>query len=235
MSKALKIASDLERKIHKGVYTEGDKLPTEMQLCDMYDVSRMTIRKALEKLIEHGWLYRIQGSGNYVKRDVSRKSYSGDTKTFGLTQYLNDKSIESKMIRFDVLLADKDLANKLYCKLGDMIYYVERIRIVNGEPYVLEKSFFLEKYVRGLNEEIIKASIYSYVENELGYKIQQSTDDIRARIATEEEAELLECPVGSALLTNESTVYLDNGQIFEYSKDMHRGDKANFIVVRNKY
>ena len=235
MSKALKIASDLERKIHKGVYTEGDKLPTEMQLCDMYDVSRMTIRKALEKLIEHGWLYRIQGSGNYVKRDVSRKSYSGDTKTFGLTQYLNDKNIESKMIRFDVLLADKDLANKLYCKLGDMIYYVERIRIVNGEPYVLEKSFFLEKYVRGLNEEIIKASIYSYVENELGYKIQQSTDDIRARIATEEEAELLECPVGSALLTNESTVYLDNGQIFEYSKDMHRGDKANFIVVRNKY
>ena len=235
MSKTLKIASDLERKIHKGVYTEGDKLPTEMQLCDMYDVSRMTIRKALEKLIEHGWLYRIQGSGNYVKRDVSRKSYSGDTKTFGLTQYLNDKNIESKMIRFDVLLADKDLANKLYCKLGDMIYYVERIRIVNGEPYVLEKSFFLEKYVRGLNEEIIKASIYAYIENELGYKIQQSTDDIRARIATREEAELLECPVGSALLTNESTVYLDNGQIFEYSKDMHRGDKANFIVVRNKY
>ena len=235
MSKALKIASDLERKIHKGVYKEGDKLPTEMQLCDQYDVSRMTVRKALEKLIEHGWLYRIQGSGNYVKRDVSRKSYSGDTKTFGLTQYLNDKKIESKMIRFDVLLADKDLSNKLYCKIGDMIYYVERLRIVNGEPYVLEKSFFLEKYVRGLNERIIKSSIYSYVENELGYKIQQSTDDIKARGATPEEAEILECETGAALLTNESTVYLDNGQIFEYSRDMHRGDKANFIVVRNKY
>ncbi|MGL4453965.1 MAG: GntR family transcriptional regulator [Sarcina sp.] len=235
MSKALKIASDLERKIHKGVYKEGDKLPTEMQLCDQYDVSRMTIRKALEKLIEHGWLYRIQGSGNYVKRDVSRKSYSGDTKTFGLTQYLNDKKIESRMIRFDVLLADKDLSNKLYCKIGDMIYYVERLRIVNGEPYVLEKSFFLEKYVRGLNEKIIKSSIYTYIEKELGYKIQQSTDDIRARGATEEEAEILGCLTGEALLTNESTVYLDNGQIFEYSKDMHRGDKANFIVVRNKY
>lgn len=235
MSKALKIASDIERKIHKGVYKEGDKLPTEMQLCDVYDVSRMTIRKALEKLIEHGWLYRIQGSGNYVKRDVSRKSYSGDTKTFGLTQYLNDKKIESKMLKFDVLLADKELSNKLYCKVGDMIYYVERLRIVNGEPYVLEKSFFLEKYVRGLNEKIIKSSIYTYIEKELGYKIQQSTDDIRSRIATEEEASVLECEKGSALLTNESTVYLDNGQIFEYSKDLHRGDKANFIVVRNKY
>ena len=235
MSKALKIASDIERKIHSGIYKEGDKLPTEMQLCAKYDVSRMTIRKALEKLIEHGWLYRIQGSGNYVKKDVNRKSYSGNTKTFGLTQYLNDKKIESKMIKFEVLLADKELSKKLYCKVGDMVYYIERLRIVNDEPYVLEKSFFLEKYVRGLNERIIKLSIYSYIENELGYKIQQSTNDVRAKEATQEEAEILECSVGAALLTNESTVYLDNGQIFEYSKDIHRGDKANFVVVRNKY
>ncbi|MGL4990611.1 MAG: GntR family transcriptional regulator [Sarcina sp.] len=235
MSKALKIASDIERKIHNRIYKEGDKLPTEMQLCEIYKVSRMTIRKALEKLIEHGWLYRIQGSGNYVKKDVNKKSYSGDTKTFGLTQYLNNKEIESKIIKFELLLADKELADKLYCRLNEPIYYVERLRIVDKEPYVLEKSFFLEKFVKGLNEEIIKSSIYNYIENNLGHKIQQSTDDIRSRIATDEEAQILGCEKGAALLTNESTVYLENGQIFELSKDFHRGDKANFIVVRNKY
>lgn len=234
MSKALKIASDLERKIHSGVYKEGDKLPTEMQLCEKYEVSRMTIRKALEKLIDHGWLYRIQGSGNYVKKDVSRKSYSG-ARTFGLTEYLHGKEIKSKMLDFKILAADKDLAGKLYCKIGDIVYYVERLRIVNDQPYVLEKSYFLEKYVRGLSEKIIQASIYGYIEGELGYKILQSTDDVKAKNANEEEAKILECEVEQALLTNESTVYLDNGQAFEYSIDILRGDKANFIIVRNRY
>lgn len=235
MSKALKIASDLERKIHGGVYKEGDKLPTEMQLCAKYDVSRMTIRKALEKLIDHGWLYRIQGSGNYVKKDVNRKSYSGAARTFGLTQYLHNKKIESKMLDFKIIAADKDLSEKLYCKEGDIIYYVERLRIVEDEPHVLEKSYFIEKYVRGLSEKIIKSSIYSYIENDLGYRIQQSTDNVTAKEADAKLAEILDCEVGSALLLNESTVYLDNGQAFEYSLDIHRGDKANFIMIRNRY
>lgn len=235
MSKALKIASDIERKIHKGTYKEGDKLPTEMQLCELYEVSRMTIRKALEKLIDNGWLYRIQGSGNYVKKDVSRRAYSGDCKSFGLTKYLKGEKIRSEMIDFKIIAADEELAKKLYCKEYDIVYYVERLRIVNEEAYVLEYSYFLEKYVKGLSERIIKASIYRYIEEELGHKIQQSTNVVRAELATEKVAGLLGIKEREALLVNESTVYLDNGQAFEYSIDFHIGKKERFLVIRNRH
>ncbi|MGL5614917.1 MAG: GntR family transcriptional regulator [Sarcina sp.] len=235
MSKALKIASDIERKIHKGTYKEGDKLPTEMQLCDQYEVSRMTIRKALEKLIDNGWLYRIQGSGNYVKKDVRRKAYSGDTKTFGLTKYLKNSTIRSEMLDFKIIAADEELAKKLYCKEYDIIYYVERLRVVDGEPYVLEYSYFLEKYVKGLSEKIIKSSIYRYVEEDLNHKIQQSTNEVRAEIADTKLSNVLQVKEGSALLVNESTVYLDNGQAFEHSIDYHVGAKEKFLVIRNRY
>lgn len=234
MSKALKIASDIERKIHKGTYKEGDKLPTEMQLCEQYEVSRMTIRKALEKLIDNGWLYRIQGSGNYVKKDVRRKAYSGDSKTFGLTKYLKNSTITSEMLDFKIIAADEELARKLYCKEYDIIYYVERLRIVDGESYVLEYSYFLEKYVKGLSEKIIKSSIYRYIEEDLGHKIQQSTNEVRAEIADFKLANILKIKEGEALLVNESTVYLDNGQAFEYSIDFHVGSKERFLIIRNR-
>lgn len=235
MSKALKIASDIERKIHKGTYKEGDKLPTEMQLCDQYEVSRMTIRKALEKLIDNGWLYRIQGSGNYVKKDVRRRAYSGDSKTFGLTKYLKDSNIRSEMIDFKIIAADEALSKKLYCKEYDIVYYVERLRIVDNKAYVLEYSYFLEKYVKGLSEKIIKSSIYRYIEEDLNHKIQQSTNEVRAELANEKEANLLNINKGDALLINESTVYLDNGQAFEYSIDFHIGAKERFLIIRNRY
>lgn len=234
MSKVLQMVEDLQKKIQNGEYKEGDKLPTEMEFCEIYSLSRMTVRKALEKLIDNGWLYRVQGSGNYVSKDVSRVTYVEDSNSLGLTQYMKGKKVDSKILKLEIMKASSRLATKIKCNENEELYYVERVRYIDNEPQIIEHTYFLKKYVCLLNEEILKGSIYNHIENILGYKIQKSTNVITTKNCTEREADILQCSPGDAVIVSDSTVYFDNGNVFEFSKNYHKGEHASFVLIRTR-
>lgn len=220
----------IEEKIQSGFYQE--KLPNEDSLIQEYDVSRNTIRKALEVLVQKGYIMPIQGSGFFIRR----VSIDGaiNLETFrGLSLDFKNSVIETHIIEFEEKTADEEIAAGLNCEVGTPIYYVCRLRIVDGMKWVVEYSYYNRKHIPYLNHEIIKGSIYNYIRYGLSKQIGYVDRIIETRLLTPKEAELLDLtPVEPALISVNRSM-LKTGEIFDYSIDVHHYKHARFLKLSN--
>ena len=223
------IAEDIQNKIQSGVYLADTKLPQEMELCRQYDASRITIREALDLLVYRGLITRRRGAGTFVKAIAGEASDSEEiakSQQFGgFTHDMQGHKVESSVNAFSLLRAPEEVAKKLQVADTAFVWYICRTRIVDGEPYVVEYTYMPTDFITGITEEVVKSSIYEYIEQTLKLKIKSAHRTVRADMPTEEERKWLgigkdEMPI----LEVEQTAYLDDGRIFEYSKSRHRAD-----------
>ena len=117
------IANDLIDKIKHHLFEE--KLPTEYELMQEYDVSRNTIRKAVDILSQKGLVRRVQGSGYYIN-DFGPRADQTINLTMGVSEGFNHLKLTSRVITFDRVVADEALAAEFGCLVGDDLYRVIR-------------------------------------------------------------------------------------------------------------
>ncbi len=210
----VEIAKDLTRKILNNEYTELNKLPSEMDLADQYDTSKMTIRKALQMLIDSGIIFSIPKSGYYINSYEYIKKFNsltGNSFTF-----LNaGEKTKSKVIYFKKIKANEVLKNKFRTEL-DEVYEVKRIRYLKGKLKALEHVYLRADMFPDFNEEICKDSIYEYVKQS-NYTIATNIKTLRAGFAPDEYVEYEPQLKRIPLIEIENIGFLTNGQIFEYS------------------
>lgn len=226
------VAMMIEDNIINGKYDITGKLPTVDELINEFEVSRNTIRTALELLVNNGYIYQVQGSGIFV-RQTCKEGYINISNMRGLTKDLEDKKIETKILKFDVTKADEEMAEKMKCKVGTELYYVKRLRIVDGTAFSVEDSFFNKEIITYLNSEIVENSIYEYVTNALKYTIGFADKVICCEKLQEQEAELLGLEESEGTLVIENRVYLSNGLIFDVSRAKYNYKNTKFISVAN--
>ena len=113
----------------------------------------------------------------------------------------------------------------------DLVYYTCRTRLVDDVPYVLEYTYMPVEVIPGINQRVLKGSIYSHILDTLQLKPQSAHRTIRAVLPTEQEKKYFQTEEPMALLEIEQIAYLDDGRIFEYSKSHQRGDKYSFPCV----
>ncbi|PKG22879.1 GntR family transcriptional regulator [Niallia nealsonii] len=222
------IADCLEQEIQNGKFDDTKKLPTEEELMKKFEVSRNTIRKAINQLVNRGYIYQVQGSGMFL-REQSVTDYINLGSLRGLTKDLAAKEIVTKILSVQVIEADEEKTKKLRCKVGAKIYYVKRLRIVDKEPFSIEISYFNKDIVPYLNEEIASHSIYSYLINDLKLNISFADKVINCEKIKAETAELLQVHPNDPALIIENTVCLANGTIFELSKSIFHYQKAKIL------
>lgn len=222
------IADCLEREIREGQFDETKKLPTEEELIKTFEVSRNTIRKAINQLVNRGLIYQVQGSGMFL-REKSVSDYINLGSLRGLTKDLDSKTIETKILDLHVIEADEGIACPLRCEVGAKLYYVKRLRIVDEEPFSIEISFFKKDIVPYLNEDIASSSIYSYLIEDLKLNIGFADKIINCEKIDEAGAELLNVNPQDPALVIENTVCLTNGTIFELSKSIFHYQKAKIL------
>ena len=227
-----RVANEIATEILNGKYNENKKLPKEEELISKYNLSRTTIRKAIGILVNKGYVYQVQGSGIFI-REAALKDYLSLENLRGLTRDFPDKKIESRVIKIEVISADKELAEKMKCKIGTNIYFLERIRSVNGEKFAIEYSYFNKDIIPYLNEEISKKSIYSYIIEDLKLSIGFADKIIYSDKLNEEESILLELEKDDPALIIENTVFLSNGDIFEISKVVHNYKNTKLLKLAN--
>lgn len=227
------IAFDIQRKINNGEYRPNDQLPLEKEMCEQYKVSRITIKKAMDKLVMNGSVIKRRGAGTFVKdidsNEVADISASGQFNGFSST--FAGKKITSKIIEFKVINPTEEVAKKLKMDVDEFVYYICRARYADDEPYVVEYTYMPINVIKGLKRCILEKSIYNYIEEELKFKIKSAHRTIRAIVPNEIEEKYLEINKGLPILEVEQIAFLDNGQPFEYSKSHHRGDKSEFKSV----
>ena len=235
MLKYKEIAQDLKSKISSGKYVPNEKLPNEREMGEKYGASRITVKKAVDLLVLEGLIVKRRGSGTFVKdmSDMEAMQIAMKKQLLGFTGTHVGKKVKSEIIKFKVIPAPEKISEKLKTEKNEFVYYIERVRYLNDEPYVIEYTYMPIYVIKGINEDVLRSSIYEYIENVLNLKIQSSHRNIRATLPTEKEKQHLKFKDDEIIpiLEVEQIAFLSTGQIFEYSKSRHRGDKMEIKTI----
>lgn len=224
------IAADIQRNIEDGALKPGDKLPTVVELCETYAVSKITIKRAIEQLVELGLVTSRRGSGTYVKdapalNPESPFFYPRSDRASGFTLEHAGEEVESVVYEFTVVNPPANVARLLSISEDDFVYHIVRLRKANGVPMVIEYTYMPLDLIPGLKKSHLQGSIYSFIRENCGLKISSFHRTVRAIAATDEEAERLETQPNAPLLEFEQIGFLDSGAAFEYSVSHNAGDR----------
>ncbi len=235
MEKYRLVVQDLAQKIESGIYKGGDQLPLESQLCETYHVSRITIKRATDLLVQLGLITKRRGAGSFVKdRPHAQGPFSniGDNVPFtGFTRQFAGHKVSTELNKFVVIPATGEVAERLNLAEDDLVYYICRTRYVSDVPYVVEYTYMPVDIIPGINRRVLVGSIYSYILETLHLKPQSAHRTLRAVLSTKKEMEYFHVKEQVALLEIEQVAYLDDGRIFEFSRSHCRGDKYNYKCV----
>lgn len=231
------ISTDIRNKILSGVYPVNSRLPFERDLCEMYQASKMTVKKALDILVADGLIIKRRGSGTYVK-DLSQDALnriSIGKQFLGTMANYADQKVTSKILHFEVIMPPKEVADKLNISEDSFVYDIARIRYVNNHALAVEQMYMPLDLIVGLKRKHLQNSIYRYIEENLNLKIQSAHRHITVRKTTSQEAEYLELMVDDPVAVVNQVAFLDTGSAFEYSTTLHRYDQfsVEMILTRN--
>ncbi|MGN0143851.1 MAG: GntR family transcriptional regulator [Clostridium sp.] len=236
MSKYKDIAEDIRKDILDGKYNPNEQLPLEKEMCEYYDVSRITIKKAVDELVDEGLVIKRRGAGTFVKAfdNSDVEGFSMSKQFSGFSESNKDKKVESKIVKFEVIHPTDEIAMKLKMTNDDFVYYIIRARYANGEAIVVEYTYMPIGVIPGIKNDILHKSVYHYIENTLNLKIKSAHKTIRAIGPNEYDKKYLNIDDTMPILEIEQIGFLDNGQPFEYSISHHRGDKSEFKSISFK-
>ncbi|MDQ0973388.1 GntR family transcriptional regulator [Neobacillus niacini] len=234
MTKYETICYEIRNRIIKREYPIDQPIPDEISLAKEFKCSRMTMKRALDILVVEGLLYRKRGHGTFIVQSAIQDSRVNVIRNEGLTNLIKDKKVTSKVIKFEVQFPSEEVAAHLAIDNKTPIYNIIRLRLVDGEPYVMEKTYMPTTIVPGINDEILYGSIYGYITNSLGLTIAGSHRKIRACKSDDLDQEHLACKGDDPILEVEHVGFLNNGVPFEYSFSRHRYDKFEVTMVDMK-
>jgi len=233
MLKYIKILNNLRTEITQGVLPENHQLPFEKDLCEKYNVSKMTIKKALDILVSEGLIVKKRGCGSFVKNlspeDINRLIIANHFR--GVSALYSNCKVTSKLLYFEIIPTDEITKSKLNLVPDDFVYKIIRIRYVDDIPMCIETTFMPIEIIPGLKREHALQSIYSYIQENLNLKIQSAHRTIRVRKSTAFEQEHLLLNKHDPIATVEQVAYLDNSSAFEYSVSIHHYDRFAFETV----
>lgn len=227
------IADEIRKRIIEHVYPLESALPDEIHLAQEFEVSRMTMKRALEILVMEGLIYRKRGKGTFILQSSFQKDRINviSKETRGLTQVIGDRSLRSEVLNFEVKFPSQEVADHLMIELTEPVYEIRRVRYVDDEPYVIELTYMVANLITGITREILEQSVYAYIQEDLGYTITSSHKVIRADKPDEYDQAYLKNDITEPIIEVEQVVYLSNGKPFEYSFARHRYDKFVFSSV----
>ncbi|MER2064038.1 MAG: GntR family transcriptional regulator [Alkalibacterium sp.] len=238
MKKYEEIYTDIKEKIINGVYTATEQLPFEKDLCKAYNTSKMTVKRALDLLVDEGLIIKRRGSGTFVKdlsaTEIKRITQSNQLSGFTTYHKNSGHKVDSKILAFEVVQADEIVQDKLNLKPGSFVYNIHRVRYVDGKPVVIEKTAMPIERVPGLERKHLESSVYQYIKDELGLNIQSAHRRVTVKKASEEEALHLEIDKNDPIAVTEQITFLDTGDTIEFGVTKHRADSfASENIVSN--
>ncbi len=228
MSKYQMIYQDLLNQIKHKIIKPNTYLPSENELVKQYHASRDTIRKALNLLLQNGYIQKNKGKGSLVL-DTDRIAFpvSGVTSFKELQKTLH-RDVETIVHVFLEENVSDDLKEHLYMDDG-VIYHIERIRKIDGERVILDTDYLKKDVIPGLTIEHAQNSLYEYIEGELSLKVSFARKEITVTKATEKEKELLNLLDYDLLVCVKSYTYLEDATLFQYTISKHRPDMFRFV------
>ncbi len=230
------IYKTIKKQIENGYYKFQSFLPSENTLVGEFNSSRNTIRRAIADLIQDGYVQALHGKGVQVIFEPTVQSLftlDGIESFSEATKRINMKH-STKVILFLELYVDEDINKLTGFEIGKEIYYIQRVRIINNTPVIIDHNYFLKDIVKNLTKEIAENSIYHYLENELNINITTSKKSISVEPKTENDDKYLELNELNCIAAVSSNTYNSDGIMFEFTQSRHSPKHFVFRTVNTR-
>jgi len=222
------VAQELQRLIASGEIEAGTRLDNEIVLADQLGVSRPTMRRAIQYLVERGLLVRKRGVGTQVVRTSVQRPLE-------LSSLYDDLVLAGRRPRTTVIAAETgpaedEVATALGIDPGAPVVHLQRLRLADDEPIALMTNYLPADVLELATADLETRGLYELLRI-AGVHIRIANQSIGARNATPAEARLLGETRGAALLTMTRTAYDDIGRAVEYGTHVYRGSRYAFSLT----
>lgn len=227
----MRIHNKIKDDIDQGIWKIGQRLPSERDLADDFEVSRMTLRQAITLLVEEGILARKVGSGTYV---ASTRIQEKMRVTTSFTEIIKaqGKQPSTKLISYTEDRPSTKECAHLGLRSSDLVIRMERVRYADDVPVVYEVAVIPKRFIADFAQEDITQHFFHTLTAH-GYKIGKSQQTIYARLATDKITNYLQLERGQAILGLTQISYFEDGQAFEYVKSQYAGERFEFYLENN--
>jgi len=220
----------LAQYLEGGAFKPGSPLPTEAELVTSYQVSRITVRRAMHELARDGHIYRVPGKGTFIREP---KIDRGLTSLTSFTEDMQGRGLmlTSKLLDFRQEPASVSVAEKLELEAGAPVWFIHRLRLTDQRPIALNLSYVrLPPHVSITASELKeRGSLWSLLESK-GVALVEGYKTLEAIPAEPEHADLLQSPVGAPLLLVEGVVYTHGHAPVECYRVINRGDRYKYHI-----
>lgn len=227
----IQIHNEIRRDIEAGKWQVGDRIPSERELSLNFGVSRMTLRQAIQTLVDEGILERRVGSGTYVANQKVQEKMTGVT-SFTDLMLASGKKPSSKTISYHTMEPSLSEMERLKLDQDEPVLRMERIRYGDDIPICFEVATVPEKIVTGLEKTEVTSSLYHALEQKKNLQPGRAEQTVSAMLVSERIAEFLDIKRGEAILRLRQTTYLQDGRPFEYVRTQYVGDRFEFFLEK---
>lgn len=230
------IYRDLKEKIETEIYAYQEMLPSENTLVQEYSCSRNTVRRALAELASDGYVQPMHGKGvRNIFQPVEQTSFTvGGIESFKESAIRNRRTSFTRVLLFTEITADAKIERRTGFRKGAELYYIQRLRSLNGKPLILDHNYFLKELTPGLTPEIASQSVYEYLEGDLGLTITTSKRTLTVERVTQIDEKYIDLKDYNCMAVITSQTFNDNGIQFEYTQSRHRPDYFRFQDVATR-
>lgn len=226
----LQVANSLKEDIFTGKFKSGQSIGSQKELGELFGVSRITIRKAIEVLEKENLVTTIHGKGTFVKQDKVEQQLDG---LKSLTDVIKTHGYDPKV---EVIKKENRKTNGSFSETEQEIdcLYIERIHIVEDEVIALAKIYIPNIYGSEITKDDLENNtIYDLLERKFEVELGEADQSIEACPADKELSEILNVKIGSPLLKAQRLVFSKENELIEKITFYYRYDAFAFKVKLN--
>lgn len=220
------IQENLSEMIESGTLKEGETLPSERELSEVYGVNRMTVRQAIDVLVNKGVLQKQHGIGTFVRRKVAIAPT-----VMGFTQRMRGSGLKpsSRLLSLEVVEPKPKVYHSLNLSQSEKVVRMERLRLVDDEPLMVETSYLpYSRFPDLIQSDVASSSLYELLEERYGVRVHEAEQTLEPTLLNDHEAHLFSLPKGEPAMLVQIIAYDADKRPIEFSKSVVRGDRCQY-------
>ena len=226
----------IEKQIDKGELKPGLKIPSENELCEMYNISRITVRQALSDLALRGKVIRVKGKGTFIPKFSARKPFDGLSGFSNEIKYTHQTQVTSKIISFEATMPTPETAQMLGLSEGKAVIRLERARYLEniGISGVDLRFLPFNRFHGLLEEDLENNSLYNILRSKYNTFPSRAIHEVSGMACPACYADILELTAGEPISHFKDVVYDQNNIPFEFGENFYRIDRYNYRIEISK-
>jgi GntR family transcriptional regulator len=229
------VVEKIEYYIDKNQLRPHDKLPSERQLCEVLGTSRTTLRSAIKRLIMEGVVYSKRGAGTFVAPQKLVRNLQ-DMESLSKSAVEANKVLSTNVLYADIIECNKELSNRMKLTLGSKIYCLQRLRLIDGIPAMMELAYIDYSLCNGIEQyDFSQESLYHILEEVYNVKIDHGSESLSVTYVSEQESELMDVESETPVFYITGNVFTADEKTVEYYKSIVRADQIRFSSVLKHY